>query len=149
MPAQSLPSNGICKVLSLDILQSLYLFFYSFPERISAQDEPEYDEITVFFSVPRIGGADLPAVIRDEVLYLSVTDVFSFLKIKTTYTSGFDSISSGFFINQQASYLIDRRKNCIEYQQRVFNLKPGDIVRTETNLYLFKSSYFGEIFGLE
>ncbi|MDD4293220.1 MAG: SPOR domain-containing protein [Bacteroidales bacterium] len=149
-------TNNACTVPAFKwSLQGIFIRYFAvfifvflfFPEQISAQDEPEYDEITVFFSVPRIGGADLPAVVRDEVLYLSVTDVFSFLKIKTTYTSGFDSIS-GFFINQQASYLIDRRKNRIEYQQKVFDLKPGDIVRTETNLYL-KSSYFGEIFGLE
>lgn len=125
----------------------LLLLIIFFPQAVFAQDEPEYDEITVFFSVPRIGGADIPAVVRDEVLYLSVTDVFSFLKIKNTYSSGFDSIS-GFFINQQASYLIDRKKNRIEYQQKVYDLKAGDIVRTETNLYL-KSNYFGEIFGLE
>ena len=38
---------------------AVFIFvFLLFPERISAQDEPEYDEITVFFSVPRIGGAN-------------------------------------------------------------------------------------------
>ena len=117
------------------------------PEQSFAQDEPEYDEISVFFSVPRIGGADIPAVIRDEVLYLPVTDVFDFLKIKNTFSPGLDSIT-GFFINQQAEYLIDRLNNRIVYQQKVFELKPGDMIRTETNLYL-KSAYLGEIFGLQ
>ena len=117
------------------------------PERSSAQDEPEYDEIYVFFDVPRIGGADIPAVIRDEVLYLPVTDVFNFLKIKNTFSPGLDSIT-GFFINQQAAYLIDRLNNRIVYQQKIFELKPGDMIRTETNLYL-KSVYFGDVFGLQ
>ena len=116
-------------------------------ERNYAQVEPEYDEISVFFNVPRIGGADLPAIIRDEVLYLPVTDVFDFLKIKNTFSPGFDSIT-GFFINQKASYLIDRINNRIVYQQKVFDLKPGDMIRTETNLYL-KSGYFGQVFGLQ
>jgi len=117
------------------------------PGRSSAQDEPEYDEIYVFFDVPRIGGADIPAVIRDEVLYLPVTDVFNFLKIKNTFSPGLDSIT-GFFINQQAAYLIDRLNNRIVYQQKIFELKPGDMIRTETNLYL-KSVYFGDVFGLQ
>jgi hypothetical protein len=113
----------------------------------SAQNEPEYDEIAVFFNVPKVGGADIPALIRDEKLYLSVTDVFGFLKIKNTATPGFDSIS-GFFISQQAAYFIGRLNNQIVYQEKVFNIKPGDMIRTETNLYL-KSNYFGEIFGLQ
>ena len=112
-----------------------------------AQGEPEYDEISVFFNVPRIGGADLPAIIRDEVLYLPVTDVFDFLKIKNIFSPGFDSIT-GFFINQKAAYLIDRVNNRIVYQQKVFDLQPGDMIRTETNLYL-KSGYFGQVFGLQ
>lgn len=117
------------------------------PEQSLAQDEPEYDEIVVFFNVPRVGGADIPAVIRDETLYLSVTDVFDFLRIKNTSTTGFDSIT-GFFINQQAVYLIDRLSSQIGYQQKVFDIPQGDMIRTETNLYL-KSSYFGQIFGLQ
>lgn len=125
----------------------LLLLAFLIPTMSSAQNEVEYDEISVFFSVPRIGGIDLSAVIREEVLYLPVTDVFGFLKIKNTFSPGFDSIS-GFFINQQAAYLIDRLNNRIIYQQKIFDLKPGDLIRTETNLYL-KSTYFGEIFGLQ
>ena len=112
-----------------------------------AQNETEYDEIAVFFNVPKVGGTDIPTLIRGETLYLSVTDVFDFLKIKNTATPGFDSIS-GFFINQQSAYFIDRLKNQIVYQQKEFNIQAGDMIRTETNLYL-KSSYFGEIFGLQ
>ncbi len=113
----------------------------------SAQNKPEYDEIGIFFNVPKVGSADIPSLIRNEKLYLSVTDAFNFLKIKNTATPGFDSIS-GFFINQQAPYFIDRLNNQIVYQEKVFNIKPGDMIRTETNLYL-KSNYFGEIFGLQ
>ncbi|BBE16252.1 hypothetical protein AQPE_0389 [Aquipluma nitroreducens] len=117
------------------------------PEQSSAQEDPQYDEISVSFNVPRIGGTEIPAVIRDETLYLSVTDVFDFLKIKNTAASGFDSIR-GFFINEKSLYLIDRVNHQIVYQQKVFNIQPGDLIRTETNLYL-KSSYFGQVFGLQ
>lgn len=119
--------------------------FISTPAR--AQDELQYDEVFVSFNVPRVGGTDIPAVVNDEALYLSVTDVFDFLKIKNVATAGFDSIS-GFFINQQSLYLIDRLNSRIAYQQKVINIPSGDLIRTETNLYL-KSSYFGQVFGLE
>jgi len=143
-PARTRCMSGIAIWYFAAFLLFVVMFL---PERSSAQDEPEYDEITVFFNVPRIGGADLPALVRDEVLYLSVTDVFDFLKIKNTVSPGFDSIT-GFFINPQAAYLIDRLNNRINYQEKAIEIKPGDMIRTETNLYL-KSSYFGEVFGLQ
>ena len=36
----------------------------------------------------------------------------------------------------------------IRYQDKTYNLEPGDLIRTESNLYL-KSSYFGKVFGLD
>lgn len=128
------------------VVPFIVLLMTLIPARSIAQDEPEYDEISVFFNVPRIGSTDLPAVIRDEVLYLPVTDLFDFLKIRNVSSAGFDSIN-GFFINQQAGYLIDRLNNRIVYLQKVYDLKPDDFIRTETNLYL-RSVFFGQVFGL-
>lgn len=109
--------------------------------------ESEYDEILVFFNMPRIGGAEMPALVKDEDLFLSVTDIFTFLKIYNTYSPGFDTIS-GFVVNPQAKFLIDRINSKIVYNGDVFNIDKNHIVRTETNIYL-KSNYFGQIFGLE
>jgi len=120
-------------------------FFH--PVKVVAQELPEYDEIAIFLEIPRIGGTEIDAVIRDEELYLPVTSLFDFLKIKNTPSSGLESIT-GFFINPEAVYTIDRSANRIIYLDRTFNLKPGDLIRTESNLYL-KSSYYGQIFGLE
>ena len=99
------------------------------------------------FSVPRIGGTDISAVIGQTDVYLSVIEIFDFLKIKNTYTAGFDSIN-GFFITEDATYNIDRVNNKITFRNKEFTLKQGDIIRTETNLFL-KSVYFGQIFGLD
>ena len=113
----------------------------------SAQDLPEYDEISIFLEVPHIGGTEIDAVIRDEELYLPVTELFDFLKIRNTPASGHESVS-GFFINPEATYLIDRSANEIVYQGKNIKLDPGDLIRTESNLYL-RSEYYGHVFGLD
>jgi hypothetical protein len=113
----------------------------------SQESEPEYDEISVFLSVPRIGGTEVSALLKGETIYISITDLFSFLKINNSSTASFDKVS-GFFLNQADAYEIDRVNNKILYKKKTYQLNPGDLMRTETNLYL-KINYFGEIFGLE
>ncbi len=124
----------------------LFVLLIAMPFSGNAQNEPEYDEISVFFNVQKVGGTDLTAVIRDETVYLPVTDIFSFLKIKNNPSAQLDSIT-GFFINQQSTYVIDKQNKKITYQDKVYNLKSDDIIQTETNLYL-RSPLFGQIFGL-
>jgi len=115
--------------------------------KIFSQELPEYDEIPVFLEIPGVGGSEIDALIKSEELYLPVIDLFDFLKIRNVPSSGLEDIS-GFFVNPDATYLIDRVKNQIIYQDKIFKLDAGDLIRTESNLYL-KSSYFGNIFGLE
>jgi cell division septation protein DedD len=112
-----------------------------------AQNEPEYDEISVFLNVPQIGGAEIPGVILNSTAYLPITNIFDFLKIRNFPSATLDSIS-GFFIAPQATFLITYQNNKVVYKERIFELKPGDFIRTESNLYL-KSKFFGEIFGLD
>ena len=125
----------------------LLLFMTVLSLKGMAQNDAAYDEITVFLNVQKVGGADIPALIRDETVYLPVADIFSFLKIKNGSSAQMDSIS-GFFINQQATYLIDKPNNRITYRGKAIDLKSNELVKTETNLYL-KSTYFGQIFGLD
>ncbi|MDP1622167.1 MAG: carboxypeptidase-like regulatory domain-containing protein [Bacteroidales bacterium] len=115
--------------------------------QVSAQEEVDFEEISIFLYTRHIGGTEMPAYLHGEVLYLPVANVFSFLKIHNTPTPGYDSVS-GFFINQQSPYLIDRLTNTVHFHKNVYKMPPGDLIRTENNLYL-KSNYFGEIFGLE
>ncbi|MEI6141849.1 MAG: SPOR domain-containing protein [Mariniphaga sp.] len=127
-------------------LLCLIVLYCSHPLLGMAQDEPIYDEISVFFNVQQVGGADITAVIRDETVYLPIMEIFSFLKIKNVLSSQMDSVT-GFFINQQATYLIDKVNNRITYQGKIFDLKKDDLIKTETNLYL-RSPIFGQVFGL-
>ena len=118
-----------------------------FTNTILAQNLPEYDEISVFLEIPRFGGTELDVAIRGTELFLPVTSLFDFLKIKNVPSSEFETIS-GFFIDDQNEYFINRTENKIIYQGKTYNLDKGDLIRTESNLYL-RSSYFGNVFGLE
>ena len=136
------------KGISGILMTMAYLFFLmALPLLGMGQDEAEYDEVTVFLNIQKVGGAEISAVIREETVYLPIVDIFTFLKVKNTSSAQMDSVS-GFFINQQATYIIDKINNRITYQGKVFDLKKDDMVKTETSLYL-RSPLFGEIFGLD
>jgi len=114
-----------------------------------AKDDPilPYDEILVYMNVQGVGNVQIPAAIRNESAYLSITDIFGFLKIRNNASAGMDSVS-GFFITPQALFVIDKVNNRIEYQGKKINLPPEAFIQTATALYL-KSDYFGQVFGLQ
>ena len=85
------------------------LYFFSFIP-LTAQDKVEYEEIPVFLDVPRLGGTEMDAVIKGDELYLPVTDLFDFLKIKNVPAPGLESVT-GFFISPDAPFLISRTDN--------------------------------------
>lgn len=134
-------------VLTRSVCLFLFLICFSVNGDLFSQDLPEYDEIAVFLEIPGVGGNEIDALIKAEELYLPVTDLFNFLRIKNDASPGLESVS-GFFADPEATYTIDRIKNQIVYQDNTYDLDPGDLIRTETNLYL-KSSYFGKVFGLD
>jgi hypothetical protein len=129
----------------LKIIAVILLFLFS--GKLISQELPEYDEISVSLEIPRVGGGEINALIKAEELYLPVTDLFDFLKIRNVPSSGLETIS-GFFISPEATFEINYREHRILLQDKVFMLEDGDLIRTESNLYL-KSSLFGKVFGLD
>jgi len=112
---------------------------------LAGQDEQPYDEISVYIKIPYVGIGEIDAAIKDDEIYLPVTDLFDFLKIRNVPSENLDLIT-GFFIQPEATYTIDRQNNRIIYSGKTWELEEGDLVRSETNLYL-KSIYYGKIFG--
>jgi hypothetical protein len=110
-------------------------------------DGEYFDEVSVTLHVPRVGSVELQAIIYREQLFLPIREFFDFLKIKNTVSPDFDLVE-GFFIYEKEHYYIDKTNNRILYKDKPFKLDPGDLIRTETNLYL-RSDLFGKIFGLE
>jgi len=127
----------------------LLIFFltFSFNVRLYPQDLPEYDEVVIFVGLQGYGGSEINCLVKDADLFIPVTDLFNFLRIKNDPSSDLETIS-GFFVNPEAKYVIDRTKNKITYQGKIFDLNVGDLIRTESNLFL-RSTYFGKIFGLD
>jgi hypothetical protein len=128
------------------ITVSVVFLIFLLPCRSLSQDKIEYEEISISLYVQGIGTTEIPALIRDQDIYLPVNDIFNFLKIKNTVSPGIDSVT-GFFINPKAPFLIDKAAKKIIYEDKIFNLNPDELIRTETNLYL-KINYFGDVFGL-
>ncbi len=144
---------GLFSSGSMPAISVRFMFLLSFFTIITIKDPvfcqtlPEYDEISVYLEIPRMGGTEIDALIKDDQLFLPVTNLFDFLKIRNVPSTGLESIT-GFFINPGASYTISKSDNRIIYQDRVFELGGNDLVRTESNLYL-KTPWFGKIFGLD
>ncbi len=106
-----------------------------------------YDETSVYVDVQKLGGKEISTVILNNIVYLPITDIFDYLKIKNTITPDKDSVT-GFFIDLKAEYFIDKVNNQITYKSKVWKLGPNDLIRTPTNLYL-RIDYYNEIFGLD
>ena len=140
-------SRGMSLILKRIFTLLFFLQLVMHTGFLFAQEEPQYDEISVFLEISGVGGSEIDALILKQQLYLPVTDLFDFLKIRNIPSPGLESVT-GFFIDPEAAFNINRTTNQIRYQDKTYNLDPGDLIRTESNLYL-KSSYFGKIFGLE
>ncbi len=132
----------VLSVFSMVVLLQIFCHQPAF-----SQVAQELDEISLTVNVQRIGSAEMPGIIRGTEAYLSVKDVFDFLKIRNATSQNMDTVS-GYFINPKSPYIIDKASNKITYSEKVFNLDANGLIRTERSLYL-KSAYFGEIFGLE
>ncbi len=133
--------------LAFALWVSICCLFILLPQRSFGQEEGEYDEISVYFNVQSIGGVEIPAAIYGQQAYLSITDVFDFLKIKNVPSDRFETVK-GFIIKEEATYLVDAKNHQIQYQDKNFDLKPSDLIRTTNNLYL-NIAYFGNVFGLD
>jgi cell division protein FtsN len=140
--------QGPVHVLSRNIrILIVLLLVLPFPVAATAQDEPQYDEFPVYIRIPYIGIKEIDAIIKDEEAYLPVRDLFDFLKIRNIPSEDMEEIS-GFFINPDDTYIIDRANNRIVYGKRTYQLGGDDLIRTESNLYL-RSDFYGKVFGLE
>ncbi|RAJ82023.1 hypothetical protein CLV59_104248 [Chitinophaga dinghuensis] len=110
-----------------------------------AQQPMEDDEVSVTLRSKEIGLMDIPVIIRNQEVYLSMSEVFNFLKIKNTLSDHQDTLS-GFLMNQQDIFLIDKTGH-IMYREKRTDLTAQDLISNASGFYL-KACHWGKIFGL-
>ena len=104
------------------------------------------EEVPMLLTIQGVGSLEISAIIRGRNVFLSVTDIFTYLKIRNQLSPDIDTIS-GFYIHEDAPFVIDKVNNKIFLGQQQFELKAEDLIKTGTSLYL-KMPYWGQIFGL-
>jgi len=135
--------NGPCFIFFISL-------FFLFPHAVFAghgDDDYGEDEIAVTVEVRGLGGIEVPAIYKNKEIYLSVANVFDFIKVKNALSHSSDSLS-GFYVNQNDVFLVDKTQNRIHFKGKVFQLQPGELIKAESNLYL-KLNYFKTVFGLD
>ncbi|MFV8369938.1 hypothetical protein [Flavobacterium sp. LB2R40] len=129
------------------LLSILYLLLFCTIPFFGVAQEEECDEVLVLLKVKYSGDTEISSIICRSEVYLSIPEIFDFIKIKNTPNSNF-SVIDGFFINQKHPFKIDQSTNTITYKEQIFSLKSDDLICTSTNLFL-KASYFTKVFNLE
>lgn len=111
-----------------------------------ALHHPTCDQVPITVRMEPIGEIELPALICEDQLYLSIEELFRFLKIKIEWDNQNNTLE-GFILNQKDYYLIDTNGSVINYNGKVYQLEDSDF-RYEGEIYL-NATYFQEVFGLK
>ncbi len=143
-------NNKLKKIFKHTYLKCCFVLFLnlvSLNNIAFSQKDENFDEIEVILNVQRVGNIEISIVIKDQNAYLPIKEVFDFLKIKNNLSLELEQVE-GFFIKPESRFIIDKYKNQIIFENKVFTLKPFDLIKTETGIYL-KLDYYGKIFGLD
>ncbi len=116
-------------------------------ERRNIDPMPNYEETTVTLSIRNAGTVELGAVVSGTTAYLSVIDLFSYLKIKNSVEEATGNMS-GFIVNPADTYTIDISNNHIRYQDKDFYLTNSEMIRSGSTVFLC-TSCFKDVFMIE
>jgi len=127
-----------------------FLFcLFSIPKNANAQEPTdEFEEISVFLMVQGIGGYEITALYKDELIYLPVAEMFRCLKINHKISETNDSIS-GFYLVESNKYLISQRDYSIFIDGKLTQLTDKEMVSTESLGITLKIDQYGKFFGLD
>lgn len=104
------------------------------------------DEIVIELHVKDIGDTAIAALISEDKLWLSIPDIFRFLKIPYNSSTGGDSLS-GYFFGTASNYLIDAVRKQISFNGSTLAIPTSGLMRTNNALYL-RTDLFGDFFKL-
>jgi len=127
-------------------LPALLFCFFLPAMAFSQEQQQDYEEISVTLHIQQLGNVEIPALVKEKEVYLPLNELFDYLKIKNNCSKDFDSVS-GFFITQDAGYLINLKQHRITFRDKVFELQPGEDVVTEEGIFL-TLTVLSKVFGM-
>jgi hypothetical protein len=126
-----------------------FLISTAFPKIAHAQVANEdYEEISVFLAVQGVGGYEITAIYKNDLIYLPITEMFQCLKINQK-TSDFNDTISGFFLTENNRYLISQPERTIFIDGKLIHLSEDELLNTETTSLALRIDQYGKLFGLD
>ncbi len=130
---------------------ALIVVCMSFASSLVAQtpvvdDAPAQETVPIAFEVKRVGSVEVISLQRDNQVYLPVTRVFEFLRIKHEYDPVVGRIT-GFLVTVDTPYVIDATNGRLVVGKRSMALLPGDYAVRDNDVYL-RVELFDRLFGL-
>ncbi len=121
------------------------IFFFCI-QSAKAQLPTESYEVSVDLHVSGIGDTSINALIINEKAWLSVSDIFEFLKI-SHHVSDSGNTLSGFFINAENTYLLDASLQLLSFNNNSTKL-PDSAIKKYNNTLFLRADLFNELFKL-
>lgn len=109
--------------------------------------QPNYEEITVELHVPDAGDTVIAAMLNNETAWLSIEDIFRFIRINYSVPPSGESIS-GFFLTTETKYLLTSKEQILNFNRSVTPLPSGTLLLHNRRLYL-QAEMFGKLFRLD
>lgn len=120
--------------------------FFVLLQPVKAQLTVEVDEVSVDLYVSGIGDTSITALISNEKAWLSISDIFEFLKIRHNISDS-GNILSGFFINVEDTYRLDASLQLLYFNNNIVKLANSAIKKQNKTLFL-RADLFYELFKL-
>ncbi|QJB30726.1 carboxypeptidase regulatory-like domain-containing protein [Chitinophaga oryzae] len=121
-------------------------FIAGTPDRCYAQSPAADEELVVTVGMQELGNAEISAIIHNQDVYLSVSDLFDFLQVKNTMSPQGDTLS-GFITGPDDRYIIEKTTNTITYNKKTFTMNADKLRCTPAGFYLRATSW-EDMFGL-
>lgn len=128
------------------VLLLLVLVFAALGE--SAAQLPETAEsIPVELTLRGVGKIELSVYAQENVAYVPVVSLFTFLRLNATYVPASRTVE-GFFLVPSSKYVLDGANRTASARDRVMALGTGDFMVRGNEFYL-RAELFEELFGLQ
>ncbi len=113
----------------------------------SAQAADTTEAIPVQLTVRGVGKSELIVYAQDNVVYVPVVELFTFLRLNATYNAG-SRMVEGFYISPDTKYIIDAANRTASIRDRVVPLSTTDVLVRGNDIYL-RGELFEPLFGLQ